>query len=65
MIEPQIDSFIVKIWIEEHPDKAGQVKWRGYIVHVPSSKRVYLKSLNTVAEFIAEHLLYRGVDVQD
>jgi hypothetical protein len=49
-------SFIVKIW----PDEAGVGReddgWRGYIVHVPSNERLYLRNLEDILAFIAPYL---------
>jgi hypothetical protein len=49
-------SFIVKIW----PDDAGIGReggaWRGYIVHVPSNERLYLRNLEDILAFIAPYL---------
>ena len=54
--ERQTHSFIVKIWLEETFEEAGEARWRGHITHVPSRERRYLKSLNDIALFILPYL---------
>ena len=55
-------SFIVRVWLEELAEDAGQGAWRGNIIHVASGKRRYLRELNDITEFIAPYLLEWGVD---
>lgn len=48
-------SFIVKIWLEESPEEAGEVDeatWRGHVTHVPSGQRRYFERLQDVVAFI-------------
>ena len=63
MCEPDSKScsFIVKIWIEETAEKAGQASWRGHITHVGNNERQYLKSLDEISIFIAPYLEEMGV----
>ena len=41
-IESDTQSFIVKVWVEDHAEEAGHRVWRGHITHVSSNKRRYL-----------------------
>jgi predicted GIY-YIG superfamily endonuclease len=61
--ESSIQSFIIKVWIEENAEEGGQVKWRGRITHVPSRQDRYLKNLGAVETFIAPYLETMGVDM--
>jgi hypothetical protein len=61
--QPDIQSFIVKIWLEETAEEAGIAVWRGHVTHVPSGKRRYIKELADVRAFIAPYLQRMGVDV--
>jgi hypothetical protein len=54
--EASVHSFIVKIWLEETIEEAGQAIWRGHITHVPSGERRYLHKLDDVTAFIAPYL---------
>jgi len=54
--EPYAHSFIIKVWLEETADEAGQAIWRGRITHVPSGERRYLKDLDDIAAFILPYL---------
>jgi hypothetical protein len=60
-LEPGAQSFIVKIWVEEHPEEGGRGTWRGHVTHVPSGKRRYLKNLGEIEDFIAPYLEEMGV----
>jgi hypothetical protein len=57
--EPQ--SFVLKIWVEETAEEAGQVKWRGHITHVPSYSRRYVQDLDEIVLFVAPYLEQLGV----
>lgn len=59
--EASTHSFVIKIWIEERDDKSGKVSYRGYITHVPSGARRYLKDLNDIINFILTYLEAMGV----
>ena len=49
-------SFIVKLWLEDAGGKKKRRVWRGYITHVPTGARRYLKSLGDITEFIRGYL---------
>ena len=61
--ESSIQSFIIKVWIEENAEEGGRVKWHGRITHVPSRQDRYLKNLGAVETFIAPYLETMGVDM--
>jgi hypothetical protein len=54
-------SFIVKVWIEETAQEAGQATWRGHITHVPGGERRYLQELQEIPIFIKPYLEALGV----
>jgi hypothetical protein len=60
-LETTTHPFIVKIWLEETAQEAGRATWRGYITHVPSGERQFLKDLDDVGIFIAPYLEGMGV----
>lgn len=60
LAESTVHSFIVKLWLEDKRGKGKRMISHGYITHVPTGARRYLKSLNDVTDFIREH-----VDDQD
>jgi hypothetical protein len=62
--ESNSHSFIVKVWLEETAAEAGEARWRGYITHVPSGKKHYLKSLNEITDYIAPYLQEMGVKIR-
>lgn len=61
VFELNTHPFIVKVWLEETAEEAGQATWRGHITHVPSGRRRYLKDLNEIRAFIAPYLEEMGV----
>ena len=60
-LEPDSQSFIVKVWAEDSPGQADRGVWHGHITHVPSHERRYLKNLDEISDFIAPHLEAMGV----
>jgi hypothetical protein len=48
-------TFIVKIWIEVD-EKENRKVWRGYIQHIPSENKVYLKSLEEINVYMGQYL---------
>jgi hypothetical protein len=61
--EVNTHPFVVKIWLEESAEEAGQATWRGYITHVPSGKRRYLQTLDDIIAFIVPYLEELGVEI--
>jgi hypothetical protein len=62
-LEPDTQSFIVKVWVEDGNGEAGQGVWRGHITHVPSYKRRYLNNLSGIEDFISPYLEGMGVKI--
>jgi hypothetical protein len=60
-IESASHPFVVRIWLEETADEAGQASWRGHITHVPSGTRRYLQDLEDIIYFILPYLEGMGV----
>jgi hypothetical protein len=60
-LETTVHPFIVRIWLEETAEEAGQAVWRGHITHVPSGERRYLKELDDIVAFVAPYLEEMGV----
>lgn len=50
--DEQISSFIVKIWLEPDEQNTNRMIWHGYITHVPSGRRRYVKNLREIVDFI-------------
>ena len=60
--ESKVQSFIIKLRLEDAGDETGRVVWHGYITHVPGGERRYLKSLSDITDFIEATLKGIGVD---
>ena len=56
-----IQSFVIKIWLEETTTESGQVVWRGRITHVSSGERRLIKHLSEIQSFIWPYLETVGV----
>jgi hypothetical protein len=61
LFETHTHPFIVKIWLEETVEDDGRASWRGYITHVPTGARRYIKKLSDVNDFITPFLKEMGV----
>jgi hypothetical protein len=62
--ESQVHSFIVKLWLEKAGDETGMTVWHGYITHVPSGERRYLKDLRDILSFVKLYVAEKGADVK-
>ncbi len=56
----QIQSFIVRIWLEDAEQKPGRVDWHGQITDVLSGEQQYIKNLDEIPGFIHTHLQLGG-----
>ncbi|HXI25706.1 MAG TPA: hypothetical protein VNG71_17700 [Pyrinomonadaceae bacterium] len=54
--ESTLHSFIIKLWLEADCSKSEPNVWRGYITHVPTGDRRYLKGLSDITDFVQEYL---------
>lgn len=54
-------SFIIKLRLEKALGEGEPTTWHGYITHVPSGKRRYLRDLDGIAAFITPYLEAEGV----
>ncbi len=62
MAESDVHSFIVKVWVEKAARRFRRARWHGYITHVPSGERRYLKNLDGIRTFILPYLKGVGCD---
>lgn len=62
LLETHIQSFIIKIWVEDGDGK-GPALWHGRITHVPSGECGYLRDLHCIELFMAPYLKRMGVRV--
>jgi hypothetical protein len=60
-LELYVQSFIVKIWLEEATEKSDWAAWRGHITHVPSGEQRYITKLEEIPALIASYLERWGV----
>ena len=62
-MEAAIQSFIIKIWLEQESRAGESAVWRGYITHVPSGKRQHIQTLEMIPRFITPYLEQMGVEL--
>jgi hypothetical protein len=60
-LEPDAQSFIVKVWVEDGSETVGHGVWHGHITHVPSGNRYYMKNLDEIGDFIMPYIEDMGV----
>lgn len=48
-------TFVLKIWIEGNHLEIGKV-WRGYITHVTSGNKKYIKNLDEIKIFLDQYI---------
>ena len=60
-LEPDAQSFIVKVWVEDGNGETGQAVLRGHITHVSGGRQRYIKNLDEIEDFIAPYLKEMGV----
>jgi len=58
-----IQSFVIKIWLEETAVQNGTITWRGLITHVPGGDRRYFTTLAGMNEFIQPYLTKMSDDL--
>jgi hypothetical protein len=56
-----IQVFIIRIWRERTEKPNLTPKWKGVIEHLQSKKRVYIKDLSKISNFITPYLEEMGV----
>lgn len=56
MPESKVHSFIVKLWLEDGGSRKEMSGWHGYITHVPSGERRYLKDLQDIVTFVKSYV---------
>lgn len=60
--DANIYSFIIKIWLEKGTDQSGNAVWHGYMTHIPSGARHYLRDVNDVVDIMRAYFanLHQG-----
>ena len=54
-------SFVIKLWLDDTDREREPAPWRGYITHVSSGTRRYLKDVDDIVKFIEPYLEAIGV----
>ena len=55
-LEPYVQSFVVRVWLEQVAEEPGPPAWRGQITHVPSGEQCYVTTLDEIPSFMASYL---------
>jgi hypothetical protein len=56
-------SFVLRIWLEELKEEAGQTLWRGHITDIATGERQYVKDIDGIVAFLVPRLELMGVTV--
>lgn len=56
VLEENVHSFIVKLWMEEIIENRNKQVWRGHITHVLSRERRYFTDLGEIFLFIEPYI---------
>ena len=62
--DEQMQSFIIRIWVEERAPVEPDPTWRGHVVHVASGRRLYFQALEDACEFVADRLEQQGINIR-
>lgn len=62
-MNPSIQSFVIRIWIEETAEESGETVWRGHITHVESRNRTYFTRLGQILDTVAAYLEEMNIPV--
>jgi hypothetical protein len=62
--ETQRRSFIVRVWLEETAEEAGQAAWRGSVTSVPNGDQHYIQDLDDIPGLIAPYLEKMGIKLK-
>jgi hypothetical protein len=57
-----MQSFIVKIWVEEKGESEDKPPWRGSITHVGTGERRYVKNLDEITRYFRMYLQGIGIE---
>ena len=56
-------SFIIRVWLEQHESKDVSPEWRGVIENVGSGERVYFISLDQLTAYVTSILEVMGARI--
>ena len=58
-----IQSFVLRIWLEELHQEDGASVWRGHITDIATGERRYVQSLDGIVTFLIPRLERMGVRI--
>ena len=54
--EPVSIAFILRFWLERSEDPNLAPFWRGVVEHIPSGKRIYFESIESLPGILMEYI---------
>ncbi len=60
-IEPNTQSFIIKIWLDDDDKESNKIIWRGHMTHVATGQRRHFDSLLETSALMGPYLEEMGV----
>lgn len=61
LLETSTQSFVIKIWVEETAEEAGEVLWRGHITHALTGERHHFENLEEMVSVMGTYLKEIGI----
>jgi len=54
--ETAVQTFIIKIWVEESASESSDAVWRGHITKVMGGQRRYVKNLDEITSYFRAYI---------
>jgi hypothetical protein len=61
--QASIQSFVLRIWLEELQQEDGRSRWRGHITDIATGERRYVEDLDGIVAFLVPRLELMGAHV--
>jgi hypothetical protein len=61
--EANVQTFVLRIWLEDTQDDAGRTVWRGHITDVGNGERRYVQDLDGIVAFLVPRLELLGARI--
>jgi hypothetical protein len=58
--QPQAQTFLLRLWIEQTAEEKVDVVWRGRITHLPDEEHLYVQGFDEIRLFVCGYLLREG-----
>lgn len=63
MPQANVQSFVLRVWLEESREEAGRTLWRGHITDIGTGERRYVQDIDGIVAFLVPRLSQMGASV--